>query len=192
MTASVVGVDFSTYEASLVGLPLDGAIGAVRRVRVKFRPASRSGDDEMIAALAAVASAIRDGILNLGVGTFYQPRDEAVAWIERGYGASRRSDWSLGAYFGAIHAACSSFGLAGVNPVGAGEWKKIVTEAAGVGLVKDGTRGNPNAKKEVANEACRALLSLGEVDATDWSPDDLDAFGVSYAGRVLNRAAVAA
>lgn len=185
MNGLSIGIDYSTYAASLVSLPIDGPIGAVRRRVVKFRPASRSGNDEMVATLAVVRNEIISGLAGLTTDL-----STAVVWIERGYGASRRSDWAMGAYFAAIYAACSSLPLGGLNPLDAREWKQIVTLSAGIGLVKDGTRGNANAPKEVANEACRGLLALGEVDAADWSADDLDAFGIAYAGRDLNRSAL--
>lgn len=185
MSGLVVGIDYSTYEASLVALPLDGSIGAVRRRTAKFRPAKWSGDDHMIAALANVHLAILTALAGL-TNDF----STAVVWIERGQGASRRSDWSMGAYFAAIYATCAALPLGGLNPLDAREWKRIVTQTAGIGLVQDGTRGNANAPKEVANAACRGLLQLGEVDSADWTPDDLDAFGVAFAGRDLNRSAL--
>lgn len=141
----------------------------------------------MIAALANVQRALVGAL-----GELSRDLSATVVWIERGQGASRRSDWCMGAYFAAIYAACAGLPLGGLNPLDAREWKRIVTATAGIGMVKDGTRGNANAPKAVANEACRGLLALGEVDPADWSSDDLDAFGVAFAGRDLNRAAILA
>lgn len=193
MSGLIVGLDYDSYKATLVALPLDGSISKVRKETAQFRPKSRSGDDEAIAALANVHSEMLTALLNLRVrvcasGDQYQGEQTAV-WVERGFGMSRRADFILGAYFGAIVAALVDLRVVW-NPMDLREWKQIVTLTAGIGLVKDGTRGNGNAKKEVANEACRALLALGEIDASEWTPDELDAFGISFAGRDLNRKAL--
>lgn len=187
----IVGVDYSSYEAALVALPLDGSIAKVQKATATFRPARASGEDAALEALGEVRPRMLDALIRLGVVLYDQSTEPSVIWIERGFGASRRADFILGAFFGAIFAACRDFGLI-VNPLEAREWKREITAAAGIGMVKDGTRGNPNAKKEIANEACRGLLVLGEVDGADWTPDELDAFGVCWTGRQLNERALAA
>lgn len=179
----ILGVDYSSYEAVLCALPFEG--GKPRLAVARFRPASRSGDDHAIAALGQVSAGIAAAIADLCL----PQGEETVAWVERGYGTSRRADWILGAYFSAIFVDLRrSLGDA-VNPIDLREWKKIVTGQSGIGLTVKGA-GNGNAKKEVANEACRALLSLVEVDGSTWTPDELDAFGIAWAGRALNKMAV--
>lgn len=121
--------------------------------------------------------------------TLAQVPERHVFFIERGYGQSRRSDWMLGAFFAAIYIAACEFGP--VNPMDLREWKQAVTKVAGIGLTAKGD-GNGNAKKEVANEATRALLALVEVDGTAWTPDELDAYGIAWTGRRLNARAVEA
>lgn len=183
----IVGVDYDTYKATFCAVPLDGSIRKATVATAHFRPASRSGEDAMLTALHEVGQGVLYGLKESGcmIGE-ESPVD--VVWIERGFGMSRRADFALGCYFGAIYAACANLGVI-VNSLEAREWKRTVTKAAGIGLTKKGD-GNANAPKDVANEACRALLALGEVDGTSWTPDELDAFGVAFTGRRLNLEAV--
>jgi hypothetical protein len=185
---TVVGIDYDSYKATLCALPLDGSIGDARIAVARFRPASRSGEDAAINGLREVEDSIVCALAELTTTL-----STTVVWIERGFGMSRRADFILGAYFGAIFSACWNLAPASpvVNPIEAREWKRIVTAHAGIGLTKK-SAGNPNAKKEIANEACRALLTLGEIDGSEWTPDELDSFGVAFAGRALNREALAA
>lgn len=185
----IVGVDYSSYEATVVAMYLDRSIGCARSAVASFRPASHSGEDAAIAALAQVRPAMAGALAFVGVSSA-DDIAESVIWIERGFGMSRRADFILGAYFAAIYAACHDFGLI-VNPMEAREWKRTVTAVSGIGRTAKGA-GNPNAKKEIANEACRAILELAEVDGSDWTPDALDAFGVAYTARKLNREALEA
>jgi hypothetical protein len=114
-----------------------------------------------------------------------------VWFLERGFGASRRSDFIMGAFTGAVFVSLSSMPADAVNLMEAREWKSAVTEVSGIGRTKDG-RGNGNAKKEIANEAVKALLLLEGIETVDWTPDQLDAAGIAFAGRRLNARAAAA
>lgn len=191
----VVGIDYDSYKATLVALPLEGSIARVRTSVVTFRKASQSGEAAALVALASVRAGILHelteggGVCDFTLGAELDDIRPDVVWIERGFGMSRRADFILGAYFGAIYSATA--GECPTNAMEAREWKRTVTAVSGIGRTVKGA-GNPNAKKEIANEACRALLELAEVDGSDWTPDALDAFGVAYTARKLNREALAA
>lgn len=190
----VIGVDYSTYEAVLCGIPFSG--GKPKIVHARFRPARACGDAAAIAALTEVAPSIRAAmaefaVLVEGAGgmTAAFAQEPHVFFVERGFGMSRKSDWALGAFFAAVYVAVGEYGPA--NAMDLREWKSEVTRAAGIGVTARGT-GNGNAKKEVANEAARALLGLVEVDGTGWTADELDAYGLAFTGRRLNARAAAA
>lgn len=94
-----------------------------------------------------------------------------VAFIERGTGASRRSDFLLGRVQGLVAATLAMQGIA-VNEMPAGEWKKALT-------------GNGNAPKPAAHEA---LARLGFL--LPENENSRDALAIAWTGRELNRAAV--
>jgi hypothetical protein len=181
----VVGIDYDSYKATLCAINLEGR-WRPRFAEARFRKDRQSGDDEAILAVGQVGARTLGSIADLSADL-----SSTVVWIERGYGHSRRADWILGAFFGSIYATCAAMPIAAVNPMNAAEWKRLVTSRSGIGVTKKGT-GNGNAKKEIANEATRALLILEEIDGAEWTPDQLDAFAVALTGRVLNREAVAA
>jgi hypothetical protein len=185
----VVGVDFDSFKATLCVLPFAG--GAPLFAEARWRWDSDRG--EALTYLGRVHDDLLHALDELGRASERFRSEMHLCFVERGFGASRRSDFILGAYLGAIYAT-----LAGgweypyvVNLLDAREWKREVTAASGIGQTKAG-KGNPNAKKDVANEACRALLLLDEIDATDWTADMLDAWGIAYTGRRLNQHAIAA
>ena len=109
------------------------------------------------------------------------------AYVERAWGNERRSDFPLGAIFGA-----TTIALANVSPgchveeMPAHQWKKTVTAAVGL-TTKKGDPGLGNAPKPVANEACRRILRDHNVDSVGLTPDQLDAFGIAYAGWTAGR-----
>jgi hypothetical protein len=175
----VVGVDYDTFKATLCALPFERLDPPIL-LQARWRPNSKGGD--ALEHLGAVPEA-------LGIVLPCLPDEPHVYFVERGFGMSRRSDFLLGAFLGAILAELRRG--ASANMVDLREWKSEVTERAGVGLTAKG-RGNGNAKKEIANEACRVLLAtLWGFDAGVWTPDELDAFGIAYLGRKLNARGVA-
>lgn len=182
----IVGVDFDTYKATLCAIPFDRL--APRWATAEFRPARATGEDEAIRALARVRKAVYAGITEIVVGP-------TVIFVERGFGMSRRADWILGAFFGAIYVSLADpTSRLVVNPMEAREWKRDLTGYVGHGLTTKGA-GNANAKKDVANEAARILLAQPlvelppSVEAASLSPDELDAFSIAWAGRRLNATA---
>lgn len=185
----ILGVDVDSFKATICAVPFDG--GTPILVQARFRPDSKTGDSLMY--LVKVPAAIRSARALLAEASPHRFAAEPNVWfVERGFGASRHSDFIVGAFTGAIMAA-----LAGqsdddiVNLMLAGEWKRDVTFMSGIGRTAKGA-GNGNAKKDVANAACRELLeTLLEVDSTDWTPDQLDAFGIAFCGRRLNARAAA-
>lgn len=179
----VIGVDYSSYEAVLCGLPFPiPALSDQPELEViRFRPASKSGDDAAIAALKTVDAAIRSSELL---------RQADVVWVERGFGASRRADFILGAYFGAILSATSSWLTeASVNPLEAQEWKREISASCGV-TTKGGRPGNGQLKKEVAHEYVRQVAARCRHNLDEFGPDALDAYAISWTGRELNRRAL--
>jgi hypothetical protein len=175
----VIGIDYSSYDAHLCGVGFDG--GKPKLVRAVFRPAKASGEAAAIEALKEVGVMLASAVYEFG-------SDEPhVFFVERGFGASRRADWILGAFFAAVYVTLAGYGP--TNVMEAREWKREVTLRSGVGLTVKGC-GNPNVNKDVANEATRALLGLVEVDGSDWSPDELDAYGIAWTGRRLNARAL--
>lgn len=184
----IVGVDYDTFKATLVALPFAGDTPAPVVAEARWRTASQGGDalDYLFRIHASLEVAKAE--IAKRAPSF---RDEpSVYFIERGFGMSRRSDFLLGAFLGAIYADLYRTTRDAVNLMDLREWKAVVTFAAGIGLTANG-RGNGNAKKVVANEACRALLARIGVDASSWSPDQLDAYGVALTGRDLNARAAA-
>lgn len=184
----VLGVDYDTHKATLCALEFDG--GQPRMQVARFRKDSATGEDSSIKALGVVGPTILNALdlFGLGVIDAGSVTVGSVAWLERGYGSSRQSDWVMGAFFGAIYAALEPVMF--VNPLDLREWKRLVTKETGIGLTVKG-EGNGNAKKPVANEATRALLTDAGVDSTDWTADALDAYAVAWAGRRLNERALA-
>jgi Holliday junction resolvasome RuvABC endonuclease subunit len=185
----IVGVDVDSFKATLCAVPFDG--GTPILVQARFRPDSKTGD--ALAYLVKVPAAMRSARELLAEASPHRFAVEPNVWfVERGFGASRHSDFIVGAFTGAIMASLAGITDDPVNLMLAGEWKRDVTGASGIGLTTKGV-GNGNAKKEVANAACRELLeTFLEVDSTDWTPDQLDAFGIAFCGRRLNARAAAA
>lgn len=175
MTFEVLGVDYDSYKATLCLLPFDGEKPLFAQPR--FRKNHHSGADHAWAALGRVLDEFRHEVVRATIVR------ASVIWIERGFGQSRRADFDLGAFYGAIRVGFQVTSTAPVNSMDLREWKRLVTsEAFG--------KGNGNAKKEVANQACRAIAAAAGVDVVDWSPDMLDAYGICWAGRELNRRAL--
>lgn len=132
----VAGIDFNTSEIDVVRLPLDPAADwrtAVRAVTIKFRGPKED-------AFRAVAR-IPEAIAHLLGTPHLMPCD--LAYIEHGFGASRRSDWALGRVQGAVVAALAARNVV-VEEVPLQTWR------AGVGI-------RPNAKKADTLPALRAL-----------------------------------
>ena len=183
----IVGVDIDSHKASLCAVPFDG--GRPILAEARWRPNNKTG--EALAYLDRIPDGLTEATDALAAASPDRFAAEPNVWfLERGFGASRRSDFIMGAFTGAIFVALhTSYPNDRVNLMEAREWKTIVTAVSGIGTTVKG-RGNPNAKKEAANEACRALLLLDEVDGSDWGPDALDSFGIAFAGRRLNAAAI--
>lgn len=183
----IVGIDVDSFKATLCAVPFDG--GTPILVYARWRQDRETG--EALSHLGKVASTIRRARSMLQEASPDRFAVEPSVWfIERGFGMSRGSDYILGAFTGAIMATICADTTDPVNLMDLREWKADVTATAGIGLTAKG-RGNGNAKKEVANEACRALLALTEIDASDWTPDQLDSWGIAFAGRRLNARAAA-
>lgn len=184
----IVGIDLDSYKAWICAVPFDGGVPIFAEAR--WREDGKSGD--ALANIGKVPGAMRRARVNLENLSPERFAVEPHVWfVERGFGMSRRADFILGAFTGAIMAILAADTTDPVNLIDLREWKSEVTEVAGIGLTAKG-RGNGNAKKEVANEACRALLALLELDPSRLSPDQLDAYGIAFAGRRLNARAVAA
>lgn len=184
----IVGIDLDSFKATICAVPFDGGVPIL--VEARWREDRQTGD--ALAHLGKVPVALRHARTELEQASPERFAVEPNVWfVERGFGMSRRSDFILGAFTGAIMALLHADTGDPVNLMDLREWKSEVTEAAGVGITAKG-RGNGNAKKEVANEACRTLLStLLELDAVDWTPDQLDAYGIAFTGRRLNARALA-
>lgn len=182
----IVGIDFDTYKITLCALPHEAPETALM-AQIRLRKDRESGDAHLWAALPGLFVGLRSSptVMRILGGA-------DIVFVERGFGGSRRSDYTLGAVFGALLATLPLLVPHGrpVNPISLQEWKKIVTKDAGIGLTAKG-EGNGNAPKPVANAAVRALASEAWlVDVENWSEDVCDAYGIAYAGRSLNRTAV--
>lgn len=190
----VIGCDYDSHKATFCALQF--VTQAPLIAVAEYRLAKETGPDAAIRSLDRVEDAVLVALAELRAS-----EEQSVVWIERGYGQSRRADWILGAYFGAIWAAVAQVCL--VNPLDLREWKRAVTKAAGIGLTKKG-EGNGNAPKPLANEATLALLHEYALIAGDgsgrsssaapfgiaWTPDMLDAYAVAWTGRKLNEGAL--
>lgn len=173
-----IGIDFDSYALHVCGLPDDG--GPPCEVSASIR---KRGDDEH-RAFTMVASAFASATRHIRDTTGI----EAVSgvWIERGYGASRKADFVLGAIYGATFVAVGHV-LPGVaaRPLLAADWKRDVTGEMGI-TTKTGGRGNGNVKKEVANDCARQLWQREwpfTIVPTD--PNLLDSFSIAWAGSRL-------
>lgn len=174
----IVGVDFDTYQATLVGLPLEGW-GQPTRSQVVFRKKSQTGDDACIAALKTAGThLLLDPQLAKG-GVFF---------IERGFGASRRADYFMGAFFGIILSACHRKG-GHANVMHASEWKKAISGRCGL-LTAKGDLGNGTLKKPEAHRYVREVADSYGHDITTYDADALDAYAMAVTGRWLNDSAL--
>lgn len=170
-----LGIDIDSYALHVCGLPDDGGPPVTAHATLR-----RKGDDEHRAiqqVAAALGNAARDirALLDGDV----KCRD---VWIERGFGASRRADFVLGAIFGATIVACGHIlPGAAARPMLAADWKREVTGTVGI-TTKTGGRGNGNVTKPVANDAClRIWRERWPLSIVPTDPNLLDAFGVAYA-----------
>ena len=165
----IVCVDIDSHKASLCAVPFDG--GRPILAEARWRPNNKTG--EALAYLDRIPDGLTEATDALAAASPDRFAAEPNVWfLERGFGASRRSDFIMGAFTGAIFVALhTSYPNDRVNLI----------QPAAQGLI---------GKKEAANEACRALLLLDEVDGSDWGPDALDSFGIAFAGRRLNAAAI--
>lgn len=154
----IAGFDTSTYAIAVALLSDDGDDWSTLTLRL--RKASDSGETAGLLALRELEPLLVASDVPWG--------DVTAAWIERGFGASRRSDFALGATVGALLAVLPCIGDAAVNPIGLGEWRKALT-------------GNGNASKEMIR---RELTRLGFA-CTTLSEDEADALGIAWAGRAL-------
>lgn len=188
-----LGIDFDSYALHVCGLPDDGGPPVVQS-----EPIRKRGDDEH-RAMMTVAQALAVATNKIGMqipvmsvigggGTVVaQPRVAiSSVWIERGYGASRRADFVLGAIYGATFIAVAHV-LPGVpaRPMQARDWKRDLTGEMGI-TTKTGGRGNGNVKKEVANACARELWEREwplAIIPTD--PNQLDAFSIAWAASRL-------
>lgn len=186
-----VGIDFDSYGLHVCALPVDGGPPVVVTSPLRKRGGR---DDEhraiqacgmsLSAALAQIYEVTpgdRAAALTVQAG-LKRPRIES-AWIERGFGSSRKADFILGAIYGAtIAAAAQLIGYVPMRPMLASSWKREVTGEVGI-TTKAGGRGNGNAKKDLANACCLEIwrdrwpLAIAPGD-----PNQLDAFGVAWAG----------
>jgi hypothetical protein len=170
----IVGVDFDTYKATMVGLPLRGG-GKPVLDTVVFR--KRPGDDAAYEALTRVRTLLLASPL-------YHLAD--LFFIERGWGASRKADYMMGAFFGITFSALA--GSAPTNVMNAQEWKKRISAACGV-MTRDGSPGRGDLKKEEAHLYVQEVASAQGHDLRGYGPDALDAYAIALTGRWLNFAA---
>jgi hypothetical protein len=170
----IVGVDFDTYKATLVGLPLCGG-GSPVLDTVVFR--KRPGDDEAYEALTRVRTLLLASPLYHLANVFF---------IERGWGASRKADYMMGAFFGATFSALTT--QAPTNVVNAQEWKKRISAACGV-VTRDGSPGRGDLKKEEAHVYVQKVAAAAGHDISQYGPDARDAYAIAMTGKWLNFAA---
>lgn len=190
----IVGVDIDSYKATICAVPFSG--GRPILTEARWRPDGKSGD--ALGVLGQVPAGMVRALTILEYDSDRFKVEPNVWFVERGFGASRRSDFIVGAFTGAVVATLTSLRAwppdvtnDPINLMDAAEWKREVTGVSGIGVTKKGT-GNGNVKKEIANDACRALLLLDEIEPVDWTPDQLDAWGIAFAGRRINARAAAA
>ena len=172
-----LGIDYDTYKATLVALDVRPPVIASETIR--YRRAVASGETFMMEALGEVVEALRESPL--------LPVADAIA-LERGWGASRRSDWQMGAFYGALLAAIKlRYPAKPVEYVKAAEWKREVTGKAGM---RDG-KGNGNVKKETAH-ACLAEIAplihpeLTPIEVLALDSDERDALAIAWTYRRMS------
>lgn len=172
-----IGCDFSSYEASLCILWPSGTVD-VRRAT--FRKKSESGAAGEFRAIVAAGLAVR-----LALGTALVDHPEATFVVERGFGSSRRADFTLGAFYGTIVATLAQhYPHARVVSMTPAQWKTATSAACGV-MTKDGKkRGNGGLKKDEAHVHVRTLLRAEGVVTAGWSGDDLDAYALAFTQRL--------
>lgn len=167
----IVGVDIDTFKLTLCWYG-DGVL-AWQTAELRKR-----GDGaKLFGAILAIPGALARAIERAEV----RPTE---VYIERGFGASRKADFDLGAIYGATALAFGRV-VPGVHvgPMAMTTWKKSLTAAAGMKTAK-GDPGLGNCKKEVANSAARqVLMAEGCFPEQPLTPDQLDAFGIAYAAR---------
>jgi len=159
-----------------------------------LRKKTKTGPAGEMLAITAIPTVLRDSVIL----TTIEPE---VAWVEHGFGASRQSDFILGAVFGATVATLSNRGLR-VEQIHPSVWKKEVTAECGM-KTKAGEPGVGSVKKDVANACarkiairfnCRRIISGVYDETVTWAhltPDELDAFSVAWtAGRHAERGTV--
>lgn len=185
-----LGLDFDSYGLHVCALPSDGGPPVV--VTSKLR---KKGDDEH-RAIQTVGSALANAVEELrrlllytpvagGGGTTVAQGTPKIeeAWIERGFGASRKADFVLGAIYGATIAVSTSVlpGVA-VRPILLSTWKREVTAECGM-FTKAGAPGNSMVKKPIANACASQIWSdTWPLSIVPTDPNHLDAFSVAFAG----------
>lgn len=157
----------------------------------KLRSRARKGGpgDDEFAAIGNVRTATAFGLAQLadGIGAARGSLGAIdAAFVERGYGQSRRADFVLGAIYGSLTVSLDSLlTSASVHSVTTQEWKRAVTAECGI-ETKDGRPGNGQVPKSKANECVREILGRywpGREFPDD--PDSLDAFGIAFGGGTL-------
>jgi len=176
----IVGCDFSSYDAVLVGLPFPRPALTDQPVAetIAFRPRHKSKPDDALDAMKRARTQLLQSRL------FYQAD---AFWVEHGFGASRKADFLMGAFFGIIVSACSA--AAPTNEILAGEWKREITGSCGV-VTKTGNRGNFSIKKEEAHIYVRQVALTAGHDLDGYGPDMLDAYAIATVGRWWNEKAL--
>lgn len=107
-------------------------------------------------------------------------------FIERGWGASRKADYMMGAFFGTTFSALAV--KAPTNVMNAQEWKKKISAACGV-KTRDGSPGRGDLSKEDAHVYVQEVARAQGHDLRGYGPDALDAYAIALSGRWLNLAA---
>lgn len=168
----LAGIDYDTFGVYIVTVPLTGAIlpETIGWEAIELRPRTTTKGRMMAStfeAAARTAEKLAEAVLiHGGVGETGPHEPLAVAYIEHGYGASRRNDFEMGRVQGAVASYLTGIGVP-VNEVNAGTWKKDVI-------------GKGNAKKP---EIVEHLAGRG----FHFPRQDLyDAFGIAVYGRLQN------
>jgi len=161
----LAGIDTDTFGVYIVTVPLEGAIRPERIgwEAIELRPRTTTKGRSLASTFEAVVSC---RLKILGCELLNDPENQlAVAWIEHGYGGSRRNDFEQGRVQGAVAATLGDY--MPVNEVNVGTWKKDVI-------------GNGAAKKDQVREF---------LAARGWffpRQDLYDAFGIAVYGRLIN------
>jgi Holliday junction resolvasome RuvABC endonuclease subunit len=179
----VVGVDIDSFKLTLCLVEADGVLTAARWSTGALRTPAADALD----AVANIPSA-----LDLAVARLEAQGGVNEAYVERAWGESRRSDYLLGAVFGATLVSIRRY-LPGahVGRLEVQEWKKAVTAEVGM-TTKKGEPGIGNASKASVNYACQQILQRASLE-WERTPDEFDAFGVAFAawrrssGRVIEK-----